>query len=75
MPTTRPTKITVYNSDTNEVVGHVHNSGCENRSCVTHVINGRRWHATPQGFAVTLTPNHYVTLDDAVSALRALDET
>lgn len=62
------TKLTVYN-DKAEVIGWIRNFGCDNSECTTHIVNGKRWHAIPAGFAVTLDTYHFLFLDRALDAL------
>lgn len=73
MPTTHPIKVTVYDgaqeTNSDAVIGWVSNFGCENDNCVAAVCNGKRWHATPRGFGVTLPEYHFRDLDDAIYAL------
>lgn len=51
------------------VRGWVRDTGCENEWCQAACENGRHWHATPRGFAVTLRTYHYRTRRDAVRAI------
>lgn len=62
------TKITVYNAN-EDVIGWVRNFGCDNSDCTTAFVNGRKWHAIPAGFAVTLNDYHFGSLEDAIYAL------
>jgi hypothetical protein len=56
-----------------EIIGYIHEGGCENNRCITHVINGLKWHATPARSAVILNPNHFRTVEDAILALKRLE--
>lgn len=53
------------------VIGWVHDEGCENLRCRTFEAAGRTFHATPR-FG-TLEVNHFTSLAEAESALRAHD--
>lgn len=69
----RITSIVLHRSNADagpEVIGHItHGADCENRNCKQQQRCGRRYHATPMGFAVTVSPTHYHTVDDAVRAI------
>jgi hypothetical protein len=53
-----------------EVIGWIrHGEHCEHRNCLKQQRAGRRYHATPAGFSITVTPTHYHTIDDAVRAI------
>lgn len=65
------TRMTVYN-DKGEVIGHIRNHGCDHPVCITAVVNGRKWHATPAAFGVTLDDYHFRSSDDAIQALHEM---
>lgn len=77
MPTTRPTKVTIYDQDrgVDKVIGWAFNSGCENDKCVGHICAGKRWHATPADPFATLEENHFRELDQVIYALQAVADS
>lgn len=44
--------------------------GCENPHCIAAINEGRVWHGTPSGFAVTLPTYHFATEAEARAAIR-----
>jgi hypothetical protein len=56
------------------VIGHIsRDPSCDNDACIAARENGRPWHVTPMGRAVTLPTYHYATrLDAGVALYRAM---
>lgn len=55
-----------------KLFGWVRIGGCANQHCKRAIKQGRKFHAVPAGFAVTLSDYHFATEDDACSALLTL---
>lgn len=53
------------------VAGWISASGCANPACRKAIREGRPYHATPAGFAVTLPDYHFETHAEARAALLA----
>lgn len=51
--------------------GWIHDGGCENAACKKAIREGRKFHAVPAGFAITLPDYHFATSEDAERALLA----
>lgn len=67
----KPSQRVIYRDETNaEVIGYIARGGCENPACLRACVEGREWHATPAGFAVTLDTYHYDTAAQAEAAIR-----
>jgi hypothetical protein len=60
----------IVRNDTGTVIGWVSEGGCENAHCLAAIYEGRPFHATPRGFAVTLPDYHFTTKAEAVAALK-----
>jgi hypothetical protein len=61
----------VITNDDGVVLGWVRHAGCTNPACLDAWADGRSFHATPRGFAMTLPTYHYATKADAVAAIVA----
>jgi hypothetical protein len=59
----------IVHDATDTVIGWVSEGGCENAHCLAAIAEGRRFHATPRGFTVTLPDYHFTTEAEAVAAL------